>query len=121
MQTVAVDFDGVIHKYSKGYADGTIYDEPVQGVEGFLYNLMMNHAVYIHSTRDVFQIQDWMARHFQIPTIIVKGRGFWKQKGVIAISNEKIPAIAYIDDRAIKFDGSWIRVWSELRKIEHHK
>ena len=28
---IAIDFDGVIHKNTKGYFDGTIYDEPVQG------------------------------------------------------------------------------------------
>ena len=28
---IAIDFDGVIHKNSKGYYDGTIYDEPVEG------------------------------------------------------------------------------------------
>ena len=30
-KTIAVDFDGFIHKYSKGWHDGSIYDEPVEG------------------------------------------------------------------------------------------
>lgn len=28
---LAIDFDGVIHKNSKGFYDGTIYDEPIEG------------------------------------------------------------------------------------------
>ncbi len=28
---IAVDFDGVIHRYSKGWHDGTIYDPPMDG------------------------------------------------------------------------------------------
>ena len=36
--TIAIDFDGVIHKNSKGFYDGTVYDEPVDGVkEGLEY------------------------------------------------------------------------------------
>lgn len=28
---LGLDFDGVIHKNSKGFHDGTIYDEPLDG------------------------------------------------------------------------------------------
>ena len=30
---LAIDFDGVIHKNSKGFFDGTVYDEPINGVK----------------------------------------------------------------------------------------
>ena len=29
---IGIDFDGVIHKNSKGFYDGTVYDDPVNGV-----------------------------------------------------------------------------------------
>ena len=28
---LAIDFDGVIHKNSKGFFDGTVYDSPIAG------------------------------------------------------------------------------------------
>ena len=28
---IAIDFDGVVYKNSKGYHDGTLYDEPIEG------------------------------------------------------------------------------------------
>ena len=37
---ISVDFDGVIHKCSKGYHDGTIYDDPVEGVKEALKKLI---------------------------------------------------------------------------------
>ena len=28
---ICLDFDGVIYKNSKGFADGTLYDDPIEG------------------------------------------------------------------------------------------
>ena len=35
-KTIVFDFDGVIHKYSKGWQDGSIYDEPVEGIKDLI-------------------------------------------------------------------------------------
>lgn len=108
--TIAVDFDGVIHRYSKGWHDGTAYDEPMDGAEQALKSLMTRYNVFILSTRQPEQIQDWMARHMQIPTQIITGdKPFWNVGGVIGITNRKLAAIAYIDDRAVQF-SSWEKV-----------
>lgn len=42
-RTIAVDFDGVIHKYSKGWQNGSIYDEPVEGAKEALLELLEDY------------------------------------------------------------------------------
>ncbi len=107
MQTVAVDFDGVIHAYSKGWHDGTVYDEPVPGAVEALRTLMDTYAVFIHTARDIPQVSGWLtSRGFtcwteSFPGIIAPE--FWSRQGVLLVTNRKLPALCYIDDRAIEF------------------
>jgi len=105
MKTIAIDFDGVVHKYSKGFADGTAYDEPVEGaLEAINILMRWGFAVYIFSTRNEQQIQDWFARHnLGLPTQIIRDEIFWETSEILGISKRKLPAIAYIDDRGIRF------------------
>jgi hypothetical protein len=109
MKTIAVDFDGVIHAYSAGWHDGTCYDVPVQGAIIALKKLMKRHAVFVFSTRDPDQIIEWFARmkaaglsDIEPPTKIAEGTYFWNGSG-LGVSNRKIAAIAYIDDRGLRF------------------
>jgi len=108
-KTIAIDFDGVIHKYSRGWQNGTIYDNAVQGTHEALMNLMKDYAVYIFTTRDVKEVVDWMNTIFwgkgemgfrTVP--IPENVKFW-QGTELGVSNRKLPAIAYVDDRAIRF------------------
>jgi hypothetical protein len=46
---VLVDFDGVIHRYSKGWGDGTVYDPPVAGARAALRKLEVGRvALGVH-------------------------------------------------------------------------
>lgn len=99
MPKVLVDFDGVIHQYSKGWQDGTIYDPPVPDAVHALAALEAHgYEVVIFSSRDSEQIRKWM---------IEQGLGAFR------VTNVKEPAIAYIDDRAIRFI-SWPQALTDL-------
>lgn len=131
MKTVAIDFDGVIHKYSKGWQDGSIYDEPTSGAFEYIASLMKDgNAVFILSTRSPRQIRKWLMDYIMVSEYEAEGLGgdptnwkytrygftaevipfwkkFWNKKNVLGITKRKLPAIAYIDDRAVKFEGSF--------------
>lgn len=104
-KTIAVDFDGVIHAYSRGWHDGTCYDKPMAGAEEALKLLLRSHSVFILSTRSPLDIITWFAR--EMPGLQVGGihpdAAFWDSATAIGITNRKLPAIAYIDDRGLRF------------------
>jgi len=90
---IAFDFDGVIHRYSKKWYDGTIYDEPIKGSQEALRQLSNKYKVVIVTSRTpIKDIKQWLS--------------FW-DFDEYEVTNQKIPALAYIDDRAIRFEGNW--------------
>jgi hypothetical protein len=106
MGTIAVDFDGVIHAYGKGWQDGTIYDLPMPGALDGLRTLMETYAVYIHTSREVEQVVPWLEQYGFEVTGDDRGLTFWNDTGIVLVTNRKLPALAYIDDRGIRFE-SW--------------
>lgn len=119
MPAIAVDFDGVIHAYRQGWKDGTIYDEPVPGAFDALRTLMEHHAVLIHTTRHALPVAGWISEHSGIPCITDELRNsgpFWNTSGVLLVTNWKYPAVAYIDDRGIRFEN-WDQALADLAAL----
>lgn len=102
VSTVAVDFDGVLHTYERGWADGTIYGDWVPGSEDALRALMQRYAVAIVTTRGISQVATWL-RERGFPVRVGHDGPFWREQGVLLITNRKVTAVAYIDDRAVTF------------------
>jgi hypothetical protein len=117
MRTVAVDFDGVIHAYGRGWQDGTIYDEPVPGALDALRTLMADHAVFVHTSRNVDQVAMWLSGHgIDCSRLVDDDREFWNELGRVLVTNRKYPAVAYIDDRAIRFTD-WAQAFEDLKEF----
>lgn len=98
-KTVVFDFDGVIHSYTSGWQGAVfITDPPVKGIGSALKQIKeAGYEIVIVSTRCAYAygteaIMSWLAKYDLI-------------QYVDKICKEKPPAIVYIDDRAICFDG----------------
>jgi hypothetical protein len=153
-RTVAVDFDGVIHAYRRGWADGTIYDPPVPGTLEALAELQADYAVFVHTTRDPVAVAKWLVRQgegriqcvteherpreettwrltdwppinfppgnrFSVVGDNVRmreQRTFWDDQTKLFVTNRKLPAVAYIDDRGIRFT-SWSQALADLATV----
>lgn len=129
MPTVAVDFDGVIHAYSRGWQDGSIYDDLMPGAIIGLSRLMQRYAVFVHTTRKPKPVARWIEQRSgygiecttQIDPLRPWRRGpFWNQQGVLLVTNRKLPAVAYIDDRGIRFE-TWEQALADLVTYEGAK
>ena len=127
---IAVDFDGVIHKFRKGTHDDSIYDEPNEEVlKGIHTFLKQGFTVFIHSARERDKIKEWMDTLYPWfgPQAVAEKTGFpvaiipkddenWHETKVLGITNTKIAALIYIDDYAFYFTGSWEEAMKEWKR-----
>ena len=117
--TIAVDFDGVIHTYSRGWADGTIYDPPMPGALDGLRALMERDAVFVFTARHPEQVADWLFERGEF-NVTWEPPGevmceFWNDRSRILVTNRKLPATAYLDDRAVRFTN-WDQALTDLNE-----
>lgn len=94
---LCLDFDGVIHRYSQGYKDGSVYDIPTPGAVESVNRYLTLFDIVIYSARarteeGKAEMKSWMKKH-NFPDL--------------PITCEKPPAFLTLDDRAQTFTGTW--------------
>jgi hypothetical protein len=109
-EQIAIDFDKVMHKSSKSFYDGTIYDEPIDGVDEALEKISRDYKIIIHTCKanpdrplvdgktGVELVWEWLKK-------------YELHKYVTDIMYGKPNAKYYIDDKGIRFTS-----WSQTLK-----
>ena len=101
--TLAIDFDGVIHDHNLGFHDGTVYGNPIPGAIEAVKKLSKKYKIVIFTCkanpkRPLIDgktgpelIWEWLEKHDL-------------KSCVEDVTYDKINALYYIDDKAINTD-----------------
>lgn len=102
---LAIDFDGVIHNFNKGFYDGTCYGEPLPGSLDAIRELSQKYNIIIYTAKakpdrplvngktGTQLVKEWLKKHNVLQYID-------------CITAEKPRAILYIDDNGYRYT-SW--------------
>ena len=107
-KNIVFDFDGVIHRYSEGWKDGSIYDIPTVGIKETIAELREEYKVVVVSTRCATkkgkkEIKEWLDKY---------------EIEVDDIMDTKPPASMYIDDRGINFNGNCKTLMRDIKNFK---
>lgn len=123
-KVLCLDFDGTIHAYSQGWKDGSVYDVPVPGAFEAIRTVQQEGwtVIVLTSREDHEPIRAWFERwnrHYgQVAGFMsyqmapgMRVQEVWSEQFIIipVITNKKVPAQFYIDDRAIRFTN-----WNDI-------
>lgn len=127
---LCIDFDGVIHKYSKGWQNGVIYDDVVDWFFQWASNADSIFELYVYSSRSktkegISPMIKWFREQWHKHWMTEKSNAdmvcnidderrnvlfFYRFDNVVfrlVLAHEKPPAFLTIDDRGVRFDGDW--------------
>ncbi len=114
---VMIDFDKTISDYRNDWNDGKLTDEePISGAKEALDELHRRGIEIVIFTTRASKGNNSEERTSQF---VADMRGWLDKYNIYydGITGEKLAAMAYIDDRAIRFDGNWRQTLGEVLEI----
>ena len=115
LNNIAIDFDGVIHNFDKGWHDGTCYGEPLPGsleaikILSAKYNIIIftakakKNRPLVNGKTGTQLVQEWLEKYDVMQYIN-------------EITSEKPRAKIYIDDNGYRFN-SWKNTLRDVEEI----
>tara|TARA_B100000287_G_scaffold433560_1_gene495582 strand:- start:402 stop:797 length:396 start_codon:yes stop_codon:yes gene_type:complete len=106
LKNISIDFDGVIHDFSKGYHDGTCYGKPLPGALESIKNLSKKYNIIIFTAKakpsrplvngktGTELVIEWLTKHNVM-------------KYISEVTAEKPRSQIYIDDKGYRFEN-WV-------------
>ena len=101
-KTIAIDLDGVLDNYTK-YTDDI---PPIKhGAKEFIIKLSKDYELVLFTTRSPKEATMWLISN--------KIDKYFKD-----VTNVKLPAYIYLDDRSIQFQGDYNKTLGEIEKFK---
>ena len=101
---ICVDLNGVLDTYA-GWQGRVTWHAPRPGAREFLAALReRGHEVVVLTTRDPDRAAAWLAR-------------YGLDAFVAEVTDRKVPALAYVDDRAVPFRGDFAETLAALDRF----
>lgn len=103
-RTICIDFDGVIAEYH-GWKGANFFGNPKKGIRDFLAQATVsNFKVVVFTLRPEDKIWKWFkVNKLPLPSLV---------------TNVKVPAFVYIDDRGLKFNGDFSSLFEEVKNYK---
>ena len=115
LNNIAIDFDGVIHNFDKGWNDGTCYGEPIPGSIEAIKKLSKHYKIIIFTAKakpnrplvnnktGIELVNEWLKKY-----------GIYEH--IETVTSEKPHAKIYIDDNGYRFEN-WEDTIKEIKRL----
>ena len=101
---ILIDLDGVLNVYKGNYNPDEI-PEIKEGAMEFIEKLNEKFDLYVFTTREKKLSEEWLKKYAL--------NKYFKD-----VTNIKLPAYLYIDDRCICFEGDYGKLLTEINNFE---
>lgn len=101
---ICIDFDGVLNTYDGWAGENELYT-PFPGAKEFIETLREQYKIIIFTTRNNEKVREWLQEYNIYYDTVTSG---------------KLGAVAYIDDRGIRFNGDYEEVLHKLKNFKAH-